>query len=102
MEFTPEPISAIVAAVAAALAALGIPALRQGIASAKKASPEDHLKESLDANTKAQQSMLDQFKHNNNLFVSLGAKLDQANTHLKDIEHIQQRIHTELVRNSRK
>ena len=102
MEFTPEPISAIVAAVAAVLAALGIPAIRQGIASAKKASPEDHLKDSLDANTLAQQAMLDQFRHNNNLFVGLGSKLDQTNAHLKDIEHVQERIHTELVRGSRK
>lgn len=100
MEFTPEPISAIAMAIAAIIAALGGRAIKQGYSAGKTANPEDKLLSALEANTAGLVAMVDQFRHNNLLFLGMGVKLDQVNEHLKDIERVQVNIHSELIRGS--
>lgn len=110
LELTPEPFSAIIIAVgtaAASIVALGIKAVYSAVSSGNVATPEDKMKSVLEANTVAMTSMIDQFRHNNGLFVGLGHKveqlgnkMDQTNSTLKDIERIQASILTEHIRSN--
>jgi hypothetical protein len=102
MEFTPEPFSALLVAIAGLVAALGIPAFKRGMAAANASSPEDRMQSALAANTAAVNAQIEQFRHNNGLFVAMGGKLDITNSLLRDQGHISTNIHSELIRISAK
>jgi hypothetical protein len=98
LEFTPEPISVVITAVAAFVVAIGGKALKQGYDSGKSANPEDRGRMATEANTAALMAMAEQFRHNNSLFVAMTNRVDNMGGHVKDSNQKLDLIHTELVR----
>ena len=100
LEFTPEPLSVLITAFAALVVAFGGRALKQGYDSGKSANPEDKMRVAIEANTASINAMMDQFRHNNSLFVAMGNKVDQMNNHMQTSNQTLGSIHTEMVRGS--
>jgi hypothetical protein len=80
---------------------MGVPAIIKGFSSGKSPEPVDRMREALEENTQSQLKMIEQFRHNNGLFVSLGSKVDLMNEHLKDIERHQVSMVSELIRSNK-
>lgn len=108
LEFTNEPVSVIITAIATLIASFGALEIRKGYKSGKAGEPDDKMRGAMDANTAAMLAMVEQFRHNNGLFVGLGGKVDtlaskhdQTNTNLREILQVQNNIYAEHVRGKR-
>lgn len=103
--FQPEPISAVLTAVALILTAIGGFAFRRGAEKGKAPDPAEEMRKALDANTAATALQSAHFEENNRMFKALAASAAVMADRLREIERnsthaidLAKDIHTEIVR----